>query len=329
MPQLMNNPTNRYIYPFVLFIGILAVSTASILIRFAQADAPSLAIAALRLLFASLALAPIALKNYRSELFALTRSELTLGLLSGLFLAIHFATWVTSLEYTTVASSVVFVSTGPLWVALLSPIFLKERLAQPAFWGLGLTLLGATLIAMSGVCVWDSGISCPYLSDILHGRAMWGNFLALVGAWAVTGYLMIGRRLRVKVSIIPYIFLVYSIAALVLVAVMFAAGKSPFGYQPKTYIWLLLLAFLPQLVGHSIYNWSLRFFPAAIVAVTTLGEPIGSSILAYFILNEKPGLAILFGGALILIGIYFATRATGKSRNHAQTDRESNPTSPP
>ena len=325
----MNNPTNRSIYPFVLLMGILAVSTASIFIRFAQEDAPSLTIAALRLLFASLALAPIALRNHRFELFALTHGELALGLLSGIFLAIHFATWVSSLEYTTVASSVVFVSTGPLWVALLSPIFLKEKLAHSAFLGLGLTLLGATIIAMSGVCVWDRGISCLYLSDLLHGRAMWGNFLALIGAWAVTGYLMIGRRLRVKVSIIPYIFLVYSVAALVLVTVMFAAGESPFGYQPKTYIWLLLLAFLPQLVGHSIYNWSLRFFPVAIVAVTTLGEPIGSSILAYFILQEKPGLAILLGGVLILIGIYFATRTAEKSKNHAKTDYESNPTSLP
>src|ERR1700690_2322393 len=188
----MNNSTNRYIYPIILFIGKLAVSTESIFIRFAQEDSPSLAIAALRLLFASLALAPIALKKHRSELFALTYDELALGLLSGIFLAIHFATWISSLEYTTVASSVVFVSTGPLWVALLSPIFLKEKLAPSAFLGLGLTLLGATIIAMAGVCVWDRGISCPNLSDLLRGRAMWGNFLALVGAWGVTGYLMIG-----------------------------------------------------------------------------------------------------------------------------------------
>jgi drug/metabolite transporter (DMT)-like permease len=316
----MNNPTNRSVYPFVLLIGILAVSTASIFIRFAQEDAPSLTIAALRLLFASLALAPITLKKHRSELFALTRGELTLGLLSGFFLAIHFATWVSSLEYTSVASSVVFVSTGPLWVALLSPIFLKEKLAQYTILGLGLALVGVTIIAMSGICVWDRGISCPNLFYQLHNRVMWGNFLALVGAWAVSGYLIIGRRLRVKISIIPYIFLVYSIAALVLVAVMFAAGESPFGYQPKTYFWLLLLALLPQLVGHSIYNWSLRFYPAAIVAVTTLGEPIGSSILAYIILKEKPGLAILFGGTLILIGIYFAARNTGKDKIHSQSE---------
>ena len=311
----MNNSTNRYIYPAILFIGILAVSTASILIKFAQEDAPSLTIAALRLFFASIALAPLTWKYHRSDLKALTRHEFALGFLSGIFLAIHFASWISSLEYTSVASSVVFVSTGPIWIALLSPIFLKEKLSKSAFLGLGLTLIGAVLIATSGVCIWDRGISCPFLSNAFHGRAMLGNFLALVGAWAVSGYLMIGRRLRVNVPIIPYVFFVYSVAALMLLVAMFAAGETPFGYPPKTYLWLLLLALFPQLVGHSIYNWSLRFFPAAIIATTTLGEPVGSSILAYFILQEKPGFIIFIGGVIILIGVYFAARTARKNKN--------------
>lgn len=318
----MNNPPKRYTYVLILSIGILAVSTASIFIRFAQKDAPSLTIAAWRLFFASTALAPFALKYHKLDLLALTHRELLLALLSGLFLAIHFATWISSLAYTTVASSVVFVSTGPLWVALLSPIFLKEKLTPPAIFGLVLTLAGGTIIAMSGACAWDRGLACPYLSDLMHGRAMFGNFLALMGAWAVTGYLMIGRRLRARISIIPYIFLVYSIAAVALIVLMFIAGESPFGYQPITYIWLLLLALLPQLVGHTIYNWSLRFFPATIVAVSTLGEPIGSAILAFLLLKETPGLSVLFGGGLILMGIYFATKATGKSKIAEQVDHE-------
>lgn len=310
----MKKQRERLILPLALTIAILAVSTASIFIRFAQRDAPSLTIAALRLTFASLALAPIALTRHRVELHTLTRRELLLGLLSGLFLAIHFATWISSLEYTTVASSVVFVSTGPLWVALLSPVFLNERLSRAALFGLGLALLGGAVIGLSDACVWDHGLSCSNLSNILHGRAMLGNFLALAGAWAVTGYLMIGRRLRGKTSLIPYIFLVYSMASIGLLAFMFLAGESPFGYQPVTYLWLLLLALVPQLIGHSTYNWALRYLPAALVAVTTLGEPIGSSILAYFILQERPTLAVLFGGALILIGIYFASRNGRKSQ---------------
>jgi drug/metabolite transporter (DMT)-like permease len=325
----MDHPTNRFTLPFVLFIGILSVSAASIFIKFAQKDAPSLTIAALRLTIASLVLAPIAFKHYRKEKYVIKRRDLFLGLLSGLFLAIHFATWISSLEYTSVASSVVLVSTGPLWVALLSPIFLKEKLSRSALIGLFLTLIGGAVIGLSGTCVWDNGLSCPDLVEILHGQAMWGNFLAVVGAWAVTGYLIIGRRLRSTLPLIPYIFIVYSIAALVLIIVMFSAGETPFGYQPNTYLWLLLLALLPQLIGHSIYNWALRFLPAAFVAVTTLGEPIGSVILAYFILQEKPALTVLLGGTLILCGIYLASRGNREANDKMQADHDTSLSSLP
>jgi drug/metabolite transporter (DMT)-like permease len=227
-----------------------------------------------------------------------------------LFLAVHFATWISSLEYTTVASSVVFVSTGPLWVALLSPMLLNERLTRAAIIGLALALLGGTVIGLSDACTWSAGLQCPELNQVMQGRAMWGNFLALAGAWAVTVYLIIGRKLRAKISLIPYIFLVYSMAALALIIIMLAAGQSPFGYEAKTYGWIFLLAAIPQLIGHSTYNWALRYLPAAFVAVTTLGEPIGSAILAFFILNETPAIAILIGGVLILLGIYSAARSS-------------------
>ena len=203
-----------------LFIAILAVSTASIFIRFAQTDAPSLVIAALRLTFASLALAPIALTRHRAELRSLSRNELLLGLLSGLFLAIHFATWISSLEYTTVASSVVFVSTGPLWVALLSPFFLREPLTRPVLIGMSLALIGGIVVALSDACSWNNGIVCPSLNQILHGRMLFGNFLALIGAWMVAGYLMIGRKLRAKMSLMPYIFLVYGMASVCLLIIV-------------------------------------------------------------------------------------------------------------
>ncbi|HSB00870.1 MAG TPA: DMT family transporter [Anaerolineales bacterium] len=295
-----------------LSTAILAVSTASIFIRFAQAEAPSLVIAALRLTFATLLLAPLAATRYRAELRSLTRSEITLGIISGLFLAAHFATWITSLEYTTVASSVVFVSTGPLWVALLSPLLLNERLARAAILGLVIAILGGTMIGLAGTCVWNGGLQCPNIGQVLHGRAMWGNFLALIGAWTVSGYLIIGRKLRARrtrgLSLIPYIFMVYAIAAIALVVTMFVAGQSPFGYPAQTYGWIFLLAVFPQLIGHSTYNWALRYLPASFVAVTTLGEPIGSAILAFFLLQETPTVIVLSGGILILTGIYLASR---------------------
>lgn len=306
--------SKRFILPFAIFIAILAISTASIFIRLAQADGvPSIVIAALRLTFATLLLAPIALTKYFGEIKRFTRTEILLGVFSGVFLAVHFATWISSLEYTSVASSAVFVSTGPLWVALLSPLLLNERLGRIAIFGLILSLAGGTVIGLSDACTWNDGISCPDLPGILQGRAMWGNFLALLGAWAVTGYLIIGRKIRASISLMPYIFLVYGMAAIVLIIFMLVSANSPFGYEPKTYGWIFLLALVPQLIGHSIFNWALKHLPATFVAVSTLGEPLGSAILAIFILNEFPSYIILLGGILILIGITLVSNQKNKS----------------
>jgi drug/metabolite transporter (DMT)-like permease len=311
----MNEGRARLILPFAILGAILAVSTASVFIRFAQREAPSLVIAAFRLTFASLFLAPIALTRHRAELRTLTRRELLLALLSGVFLALHFATWITSLEYTTVASSVVLVSTSPLWVALLSPLVLRERLTRVVLVGMLLALTGGVVIALSDACLWQNGLTCPSLAEFVQGGAFFGNFLALAGAWMVAGYLLIGRRLRVKMSLVPYIFVVYSIAAVALIVIMFAAGETPLGYAPTTYVWMLLLALVPQLIGHSTYNWALRYMPAALVAVTTLGEPIGSTVLAYFLLREAPTWIKLGGAGMILVGIWLASKAETKSRS--------------
>ena len=294
--------------PIAIIIAILAVSTASVFIRFAQREAPSLVIAALRLTFASLILAPIALTRHREELRKLTRRDLLLGLLSGAFLAVHFATWISSLEYTSIASSVVLVSTGPLWVALLSPIFLKEQLTRPILIGMLLALIGGAVIGLSDSCQLDKGLVCPPFSEFVQGKSFLGNFLALVGAWAVAGYLLIGRRLRGGMSLIPYIFVVYGIAAIVLLGIMFSAGQNPIGFSPMVYTWILLLALIPQLIGHSTYNWALRYLPASLVSITTLGEPIGSAVLAYLILSEAPTLLTIIGGILILTGIFISSK---------------------
>ncbi len=306
----MSTKNGRVWLTVALVAAILAVSTASILIRFAQRDAPSLTIAALRLAFATLLLAPLAMVRYRRQLSLMTRREVLLGILAGGFLAIHFATWISSLEYTSVASSVVLVSTGPLWVALVSPFILGERLRRAAVVGLGLAVLGGVIIGAGEVCRWAGAIQCDGLSQFVRGRASLGNFLALVGAWAVSGYLVVGRRVRPTVGLVPYVLVAYGSAAICLLITMFAAGQSPLGLKPVTYLWLVLLAAVPQLIGHSTYNWALAFLPAALVAVATLGEPVGSAVLAYLILNEQPGLLVLCGGTLILTGIYLAARGS-------------------
>ncbi len=307
----MNSPKKPPVSPIVAIVfGILAVSTASIFIRFAQKEAASIVIAAWRLAIASIILVPVAAATHKRELTSLKRNELGLALLSGAFLAVHFATWISSLQYTTVASSVVLVSTIPLWVALLSPFTIKEPILRAVWIGLILTLVGVVVIAISDSCtIAAGGISCPNLSTFVHGRAFLGDVLAVCGAIAGAGYLLIGRKLRAKMSLVSYISLVYGMAAIVLIIFMLSAGESPFGYSSEIYLWLILLAIIPQLIGHSTFNWALGYLSAAYVSITLLGEPIGSTILAYFILHEKPAVIKLLGGAMILVGIYIASRA--------------------
>ena len=293
---------------FAVAGAVLAVSTAAILIKFAQQDVPSLTIAALRLVFASLTLAPLAARR-RAELNGMARRELGFALLAGLFLALHFATWISSLAFTSVASSVVLVTTTPLWVALVSPFALKEPLKREAVFGLALALVGGIIVGLGDACGgWDK-LVCPPWDEffMLKGQALFGNFLALVGAWMAAGYLLIGRRLRAKLSLTTYTFVVYGAAALGLAAAMFAAGQSPFGYSPLAYLWLLALALIPQLLGHSTLNWALRYLPASFVSIALLGEPVGSTVLAYFLLGETPTPLKLVGMGLILTGIYAAS----------------------
>ena len=297
-----------------LLAGITAASTAAIFIRFAQHEgAPSIVIAAARLTIASLVLAPFALTRYRSDLRRLCRQEWVLALLSGLFLALHFVTWITSLEYTTIASSVVLVTTTPLWVALLAPLVLREHLGPMAIVGLGLALAGGIVVGLSDACSWHAGgLSCPPLGIFFSGTAFVGDFLALTGAWMAAGYILVGRKLLAKIKLIPYLFIVYGMAAVVLIVIMLGMGESPLGLPPLAYIWFVLLALVPQLFGHSTFNWALKYLPASFVSVTLLGEPVGSTVLAYFIFRETPGWVKIGGAVLIMAGILLAARGERK-----------------
>ena len=278
-----------------IVIGIAAVSSASIFIRFAQREAPSLVIAAARLTLSSLILVPLALTRYRHEYRRLTSRDAWLAVFSGVFLALHFATWISSLEYTTVASSTVLVSTSPLFVAITAWLFLREKIGPAVIAGLVVALAGSAVIG---------------LSDRSGGmrNALLGDLLAFAGAVTVAGYLLIGRRLRAKLSLIPYIAVVYGTAAVVMLAMVLVTRERVVGYSPTTYLWFLLLALVPQLLGHSAFNWALAHLPATFVAVATLGEPIGSTILAYIILGEMPTPIKIVGAVLILAGIVVAAK---------------------
>lgn len=281
----------------VLLLGVTSVSFAAIFIRLAEA--PSLIIAAYRLSIASMILVPTALWDKRQELGSLCRSDLGLALLSGFFLALHFGFWITSLEFTTVASSVIFVSTYPLMVGLISHFFTREKVAVPMFLGIVVAVVGGMIIGFDDIQ--------------LAGQALWGDWLAFLGAVTAAGYFLIGRRLRAKLSLISYISVVYLTAAVLLVIMALGAGHSFTGYGPRTYAMFLLLAVVPQILGHSSFNWALRYLSATFVTVTILGEPIGSTILAYFILKEVPTLLKMVGGGLILAGIYIASGEERKS----------------
>jgi drug/metabolite transporter (DMT)-like permease len=308
-PVLESYAKPKFPPALVLALGILSASTASLFIRFAQRDIPSIVIAAYRLGLATLLLTPVVLVRYRKELFSLTRRQVLLLCISGVFLAFHFAAWITSLQYTTVAASVVLVTTTPLWVAILSPLILKERSDKTIWIGLLIALVGGTVVTIGQSCSVQAGhLQCPPLAQFVRAENFLGNMLALLGAWMATGYLMIGRRLRSSLALTSYIYVVYGAAAVVLLGMVAISGEKMFGYSPVSYLYCLALAVIPQLFGHTAYNWALKYLSAVYVSISLLGEPVGSTILALLLLNETPTILELAGGVLILGGIYLASR---------------------
>ena len=277
---------------FGLLVGIVSVSFASIFIRLA--DAPALVIGAYRLTIASLILTPLAWTRVRNELLSLSRRDLSLAILSGLFLGAHFASWIASLQYTSVAASVVLVSTSPLFVGIASHFLYQEKLTPMKILGIILAMAGASIIGMGGF-------------EVSLGN-LWGDFLALLGAIAVSGYFLIGKALRPRLSILAYIYPTYWTAAISLILASFLAGLPFTGYSPRTYLMFLLLALVPQILGHSSFNWALRYLSSTLVTVATLGEPVGATLLAYFILREAPLPLEMIGGIIILFGIFLVSR---------------------
>ncbi len=284
----------------VLGTAVLIVSAAAIMIRVAQAEGvPSITIAAWRLAIAAALLWPVAWARNRSEIIAFRRQDWLFGITAGLFLAMHFAAWISSLAYTSVASSLALVSTNPIWIALVSWIFLREKLS---FWlcvGIAAAIGGSGLIFLSDARLGAGGASV---------NPMLGNLLALLGSLTVCGYLLIGRRLRKTISLIPYIWLVYSSAAIALLASALVAGHPLTGFSAVAWLCLVGLAIGPQLLGHSAFNWALKHVSATFIAIVILGEPIGSALLAWLIFGERFEPLQLAGFAMLLAGIFLASR---------------------
>jgi drug/metabolite transporter (DMT)-like permease len=284
-------------------VGVLAVSAAAIFIRLADAPAPAVAI--WRNALGALVLLPVAL--YRRDTFPQGR-VLRIGVASGVALGAHFGFWISSLDYTSVAASVVLVCTQPVFVAILAYLVFGERTSPLSFFGILVALAGTVVIASVGS---------------VGSATFFGNALAVIGAVAVAVYVLIGRSLRTTgVSVLPYSIVVYASAATTLVPAALYGGVPLWGYSGETWFWLWAVTLGPQILGHTVLNWALRYVEASLISGTILAEPVVSALLAWLILSERPGLATLLGGAVVLAGLFLLLRGYRASHERSKLPAE-------
>jgi len=271
--------------------GVVVLSFASVIIR--VTSAPSIVIAAGRMVVAMLILTPFFWIRFRARRAEFAGASVWPLVLSGVLLAAHFAVWIESLNRTSVASSVVLVAMNPIFVAALSPLVLKEKVSWRLVLAVVLGAVGAAFIA--GPQLNSSAVTV-------------GNLLALTGAACAGGYLMAGRSVRPRLSLVSYIYVVYGIAAAVLLVYALASGARLTGYSGQAWLFIVLLGLGPQLLGHTSFNWALRYVPAPTVAMAVLGEPVGTTLLAWLLLRQPPTAYEAIGGIVICGGIYLAAR---------------------
>ncbi|MDD2852050.1 MAG: DMT family transporter [Desulfuromonadaceae bacterium] len=289
---MSNKPiVNPYL---AVLVGVFAVSFSALFVRLSTA--PALIIATYRLLFTFLILAPYSLFHYRSELFTIPAKQRNLAAASGICLALHLVTWFISLKYTSVASSVVLVTTQPVFVVIGSWIFFREKVNRLAMMGGALAMCGSFIIGAA---------------DFQIGReAFIGDLLALSAAILVSGYLLIGRRLRGNVALPVYTFYTYGSSALALIITTAATGTAFAPYPASDWLIFLALAVVCTILGHTIFNWVLRYIQASVVSVSILGEPLGAILWASVFLHEYPTLRQTIGAAIIFAGLFLFTSSS-------------------
>jgi drug/metabolite transporter (DMT)-like permease len=279
-----------------LIPGVIAVSWAAIIIR--ACNAPATTIAFYRMFFSALIILPFALTIYRPRFGEFSTRTLALTILSGILLGWHFYFWVASLDYTTISASVVLVTTQPVFVAILAKIFLNERIGLRGSIAILLAIIGSALIAG-----FDFGVKKDYLV---------GDLLALAGAVMAGTYLFIGRAVRPTVSTFPYIFTVYSISALTLGSILLVSGNLFELYPSFNYFYFILLAAIPTLIGHSLYNYTLKHVAAHKVGISIIGEPVLATIWGILIFKEIPRVMTVFGGAIIIFSLILVFSQKGQ-----------------
>ena len=276
--------------------AVFAVSWAAILIR--ASNAPSTSIAFYRMFIAFALLIPLALTGFRRSFDDFRSRTFIVTVISGFLLGWHFYFWIASLNYTSIASSVVLVTTQPVFVAIFSAIFLKEKTGVRGIIAITMAIIGSALIA---------GFDFELQKDYL-----WGDLLALAGAIMAGSYLFLGRMIRPQVGVFPYIFTVYGVSAATLGLLLLATGHFFETYESINYLYFFLLAIGPTLIGHSLYNYSLKHIKAHKVGLSIVGEPVLASIWAIFIFHEYPSVGTLVGGALILAGLVLVFSEKGQ-----------------
>ncbi len=281
----------------VLLIGILSVSLSSILIKLTY-DVPAIIISTYRLIISSTIL--LSWTKYKKiPLKTLNARDFFIAVLSGFFLSIHFISWIASIKYTSIASSVTLVSTSPVFVIIFSLLFFKEKPGIRTIIATTMAILGSAIIAYS-----DKDL----MGSTTYPNPLFGDLLALIGAIAVSIYFMSGSHLRKYLTTFQYITLVYSFSALFTLIFAFFSSKPFFGYRPVSYMLMILMAIIPQLLGHTSFNWALKHIKADAVAIATLGEPIGASILAYLIFHQSVTLLQFVGMTIVLLSIAMAIK---------------------
>ena len=282
-------------HPMIMIvIGVLGISLSAIFVKYSAA--PSAVTAAFRLSWTVLLMSPViwAKREIREELFQIDKRELLLSVFSGLFLAIHFVLWFESLQHTSVASSTSIVCTEVIWVALGFCLFLKGTLTKQAVLAIMISFAGSVVIAYS-----DSSVG---------GAHLYGDILALVSAVAVASYTLLGRIVRNSVSTSVYTYVVYASCAAVLLGTCLVQGYPLFGYGVSAVIVGLLLSVFSTILGHSIFSWCLKYFSPAFVSASKLCEPVVASIIAVFLFSELPSVLQIFGGTMIIGGVYYYSR---------------------
>jgi drug/metabolite transporter (DMT)-like permease len=275
----------------LLALGVVAASVSAILVRYAS-GADALAISFWRCALGAIVLVPFA----RSGLRSMERSAYVVPMVAGAFLAVHFATWIRSIELTTVAVSVLLVSTTPIFVAVVAWLVFHDRLPGVGWLGIFLALAGTALVA---------GVD-------LGGSSFVGNLLALAGGAMAAGYVIAGRVARRKLGILEYAVVTYAVAAVLLLIVCLGAGVELVGYPSKTWWALAGIVVGPQLLGHTLINLVLRDIDATSVSVAIMAEPIIAITLAFILFDETPSMLVYPGGAAILAGIYLVTARAGR-----------------